>query len=45
MTSNATPFQLGDPVTHRGIVVAPLFPRSTHERATSRSTRRFLAAS
>ena len=26
MTSTATPFQLGDPVTHRGIVVTPLFP-------------------
>ena len=26
MTPTNTPFQLGDPVTHRGIVVTPLFP-------------------
>ena len=26
MTPTANPFQLGDPVTHRGIVVTPLFP-------------------
>src|SRR5687768_5785389 len=24
----ATPFQLGDPVEHRGVVVTPLFPRT-----------------
>ena len=26
MTTTALPFQLGDPVEHRGIVIAPLFP-------------------
>ena len=38
-------FQLGEPVEHRGVVVAPLFPRRDPVAPTSRSTRRCRAGS